>query len=86
MVVCLSVAQASTYVFLLEAGYRLHASAPIFKDVPQSTRFVDPVVQALVLTDIVIGLSVSALLLAIAIQLYKRRGSIDPNEPAAMAG
>jgi multicomponent Na+:H+ antiporter subunit C len=34
--------------------------------------------QALVLTDIVIGAAVTALLLAIAIQVQKRRGTLDP--------
>jgi multicomponent Na+:H+ antiporter subunit C len=41
---------------------------------------VDPVVQALVLTDIVVGATVSALLLAIALQLHKRRNTLDPEE------
>jgi multicomponent Na+:H+ antiporter subunit C len=39
---------------------------------------VDPVVQALVLTDIVVGATVSALLLGLALQLHKRKGSLDP--------
>jgi multicomponent Na+:H+ antiporter subunit C len=78
MVVCLTVVQASTYVLILAVGYRQGASAPIFKDLPSSTPAVDPVVHALVLTDIVVGATVSALLLAIAIQVHKRRGTLDP--------
>jgi multicomponent Na+:H+ antiporter subunit C len=39
---------------------------------------VDPVVQALVLTDIVVGATVSALLLALALQLHKKKDSLDP--------
>jgi multicomponent Na+:H+ antiporter subunit C len=34
--------------------------------------------QALALTDIVVGAAVTALLLAMAIQVFKRRGCIDP--------
>ena len=75
---CLSVVQASTYVLLLATGYARGAIAPIFYTHPPGTRAVDPVVQALVLTDIVIGGAVTALLLALALQLHKRRGTLDP--------
>ena len=78
MVVCLTVVQSSTYVLILAVGYRQGGSAPIFKDLPPGTPAVDPVVHALVLTDIVVGATVSALLLAIAIQVNKRRGTLDP--------
>ena len=40
---------------------------------------VDPVLQALVLTDVVVGAAVTALLLAFALQLYKRQGSLNPD-------
>ena len=75
---CLSVVQASTYVLLLASGYARGAVAPIFFSHPPGTRAVDPVLQALVLTDIVIGGAITALLLALALQLHKRRGTLDP--------
>jgi len=77
---CLSVVQSSTYVLLLAAGFRWGATAPIFYDHPPCTRAVDPVVQALVLTDIVVGAAVTALLLALALQLHRKRGTLDPDE------
>ncbi len=77
---CLSIVQSATYVLLLAVGYRHGAGAPIFYTHPPGTAAVDPVVQALVLTDIVIGATVTALLLALALQLHKRRGSLDPQE------
>ena len=80
---CLSVVQASTYVLLLAAGYRHGAPAPIFSSRPP-TLAVDPVLQALVLTDIVIGATVTALLLALVLQLHKRRGTIDPERVRPM--
>ena len=40
---------------LLSLGYRVGGSAPIFADKPPGSPAVDPVVQALVLTDIVVG-------------------------------
>ena len=75
---CLTVCQSSTYVLLLGIGYRRGAGPPIFYDHPPGSPAVDPVMQALVLTDIVIGAAVIALLLVIAIQVHKRRGTLDP--------
>ena len=81
---CLSVAQSSTYVLLISAGYRWGAGPPIFFEHPPGTLAVDPVVQALVLTDIVVGAAVTALLLALTLQVHKKRGSIDPEELQSM--
>jgi multicomponent Na+:H+ antiporter subunit C len=86
LILCLSVAQSSTYVLLLAIGYRRGATAPIFADVPRGTRVVDPVVQALVLTDVVVSVTVSALLLALALDLFKRRGTLDPDAVHALRG
>ena len=86
LVVCLGVAQASTYLLLLGIGYRHGATAPIFKDVPASTPVVDPVVQALTLTDVVVEATVSAVLLALAVQAHKRFGSADPNRLGELRG
>lgn len=77
---CLSVVQSSTYVLLLAVGYRQGAGPPIFYTHPPGTPAVDPVVQALVLTDIVIGATVSALLLSLVLQLHKQRGTLDPEQ------
>lgn len=72
LVICLSVAQASTYVLLLGIGYRVPGRAPIFSDLPPGTPVVDPVVQALTLTDVVVQATVTAVLLALAVQANKR--------------
>jgi multicomponent Na+:H+ antiporter subunit C len=84
LILCLSVAQSSTYVLLLAIGYRTAATAPIFKDVPLGTPAVDPVVQALTLTDVVVGVTVTALLLALAVQEHKRFGTLDPDRLRAL--
>jgi multicomponent Na+:H+ antiporter subunit C len=78
LVICLSVMQSSSYLLLLSVGYKSDASAPVFADVPLGTRAVDPVVQALTLTDVVVGTTVTALLLALAVQAHKRYGTVDP--------
>jgi multicomponent Na+:H+ antiporter subunit C len=77
---CLSVCQSGTYVLLLGIGFRWGAGAPVFFDHPPGTPAVDPVMQALVLTDIVVGAAVTALLLVIALQVHKQRGTIDPQQ------
>jgi len=86
LVVSLTVAQSSTYVLLLSIGYVNQGTAPIFADVPKGTRAVDPVVQALTLTDVVVSVTVASLLLALALQAQKRTGKTDPDEVAAMHG
>jgi multicomponent Na+:H+ antiporter subunit C len=80
LIISLSVAQSSTYLVLLAIGYRTGGAAPIFIDIPVGTKAVDPVVKALTLTDIVVGATVTALLLAIAVQAEKRFGTLDPDE------
>jgi multicomponent Na+:H+ antiporter subunit C len=80
LVLCLSVMQSASYLVLLSIGYKSHAVAPIFDTVPVGTRAVDPVVQALTLTDVVVGVTVTALLLALAVQAHKRYGTLDPEE------
>ena len=86
LIMCLSVTQSSTYVLILEVGYRLGATAPVFSDVLPTVRATDPVVQALSLTDIVVGATVTALLLAFALRVYKKRGTVDPRELHPMRG
>lgn len=79
-VLCLTVVQSSTYLILLGVGYRSGGKAPIVADIPAVERLVDPVVQVLVLTDIVIEATITALLLALVVQAHKRFGSVDPND------
>jgi len=86
LVVCLAVTQSSTYVLLLAIGYVDRGTAPVFADVPTGTRAVDPVVQALTLTDIVVSVTVAALLLALAIQVQRRNGTMNPDELNELRG
>ena len=86
LIICLIVVQSSTYVLLLAVGYVTGAVAPYFYDVPVHTPAVDPVVQALALTDVVVEGAVTALLLAFAIQAHKRFGTLDPQKLADLKG
>jgi multicomponent Na+:H+ antiporter subunit C len=75
---CLIVSQSSTYILLLVAGFRENSGAPVFYDVAPGTPSVDPVVQSLVLTDIVIGASVMALLLSFTLRQFRLTETVDP--------
>jgi multicomponent Na+:H+ antiporter subunit C len=86
LIVCLAVAQSSTYLLLLAIGFRTAATAPIFTDVPTDSPYVDPVVQALTLTDIVVAAAVTALLLVLAVQIKKHTGSVDPEDLRVLRG
>lgn len=79
LAVCLTVTQSSTYVLLLSIGYVKHGGAPIFKGVKLGTTAVDPVVHALTLTDIVVSVTVLALILALALDAHKEAGTVDPD-------
>src|ERR1700759_5730333 len=81
LVVCLSVAQSATDVMLLEIGYRTGGHAPVFVGLPAHPGpAVDAVMQALSLTDLVVGAAVTALLLALVVQVHKRAGTLDPDQ------
>jgi multicomponent Na+:H+ antiporter subunit C len=86
LAVCLTVTQSSTYVVLLAIGYRAGATAPIFKSNTTKTPAVDPVVQALTLTDVVVSVVIVALILALALDVHRRAGTVDPEEIRAMSG
>jgi multicomponent Na+:H+ antiporter subunit C len=86
LIICMTVVQSSTYVLLLGIGYRNSGVAPIFADIPLGTTAVDPVVQALTLVDVVVEATVTALLLALAVQAHKRFGSVDPDDLRPLKG
>jgi multicomponent Na+:H+ antiporter subunit C len=83
----LTIVQASTYVLLTVIGYRHGLPAPVFTDgVKPGTAAVDPVVQALMLTDVVVEATVVALLLAITVRIHRKTGTADPNRVDIMRG
>jgi multicomponent Na+:H+ antiporter subunit C len=76
MIIGFSIMDTGTHLIIVGLGYRNGAAAPILDSaVTPDTRFVDPIPSALVLTAIVIGLAVTALMLAYAVRLYSSRGS-----------
>ena len=85
-VICLAVLQSSTYVLLLGIGYRVGGAAPIFADIAPGKLTVDPVVQALMLTDVVVEAVVVALLLAMVVKAHEKSGSVSPEDLRTMRG
>lgn len=81
MIIAFSVANTGVNLVLVAIGYINGRTAPILDaTVPAAeaaTRIIDPVPQALVLTAIVIGVGVTALMLAYAYKLYMTNGSLD---------
>jgi multicomponent Na+:H+ antiporter subunit C len=86
LAVCLTVTQSSTYLLLVCVGYVHGGGAPIFKGIAPGTKSVDPVVQALSLTDIVVSVTVLALILALALDVFRDAGTVDPEEIAEFEG
>ncbi|HEX4227475.1 MAG TPA: cation:proton antiporter subunit C [Bryobacteraceae bacterium] len=86
LIMCVGVIQSSSYVLLLAIGYRVGGVAPVFVDIPANSRAVDPVVQALMLTDIVVEVAVTALLLGLAVQVHKRHGTLNPDRLTKISG
>jgi multicomponent Na+:H+ antiporter subunit C len=86
LAVCLTVTQSSSYVLLLAVGYVKHGNAPIFKGIEPGAKAVDPVVQALTLTDIVVSVVVVALILALALDAHRLSGTVDPDGISDVSG
>jgi len=86
LVICIGVIQSSSYVLLLAIGYRVGRVAPVFVDIPANTQAVDPIVQALMLTDIVVEVTVIAILLGLAVQIHKGHGTLNPDRLSKVSG
>jgi len=79
MVMGLSVVESGVNLLLVATGYIDGGIAPIFTNAP-SDKMVMPTVQAMTLTNIVIGIATTALLLSFIMVIYKKYGSADVND------
>ena len=81
MIVAFTVSNTGVNLVLVAVGYIRGRAAPIIDDsVPAAEaaqRMIDPLPQALVLTAIVIGVGITALMLAYAYKIYLVKGSLD---------
>ena len=84
MIIGFSLTDTGIHMVMVSIGYVTGGTAPIINDaVPIAdavNRVVDPVPSALVLTAIVIGLGVTAVMLAFAVRIYKARNTLNIDE------
>jgi len=85
MIVAFSVFDTGLNILIVALGYLSGRTAPIIDGKMVTTQniaqvAIDPVPQALVLTAIVIGFGVTALLLVFALKLHRQKKSLDINE------
>ena len=84
MIIGFSLLDTGIHMVMVSIGYVTGGTAPIINDaVPMAdaaSRIVDPVPSALVLTAIVIGLGVTAVMLSFAVRMYRARGTLMIDE------
>lgn len=81
IIIGFSIMDTGIHLLIVSIGYIKDRTAPIMdKAVESASRVVDPVPSALVLTAIVIGLAVTALMLTYAIKLFEIKGSLEIND------
>ena len=68
--IIIDIIDSAVNLLIISLGYRNGGSAPIFTNAPK-LNMVSPTPQALILTSIVIGLAVTALLLSLSVLIYK---------------
>jgi multisubunit Na+/H+ antiporter MnhC subunit len=86
IIIGLAIMEYSLNLFLALIGYVRGGTVPILSQDLKTSVFVDPLPQALVLTAIVIGLATTALLLAVAIRIYKKYHTFDIREIKRLKG
>jgi multicomponent Na+:H+ antiporter subunit C len=81
IIIGLSLVDSGIHIVMVSTGYITGGTAPIFDKALSATqaasRTVDPIPSALVVTAIVIGFSVTAVMLAYAIRLYEARKTLS---------
>ena len=77
-IIGLNIMDTAIYLFLAEKGYIKGRIAPIVVDGVQSVEaYINPIPSGLVLTGIVVSVSVSALMLALTVRLFRRYNTLD---------
>lgn len=90
MIVAFTLADTGANIVIVAIGYLRGRTAPILDQAVSAAdavqRVIDPLPQALVLTAIVIGLGVTALMLAFAYRLAVQKRSLDIADHAELNG
>jgi len=83
-----SMMDSAIYLFLASYGYIDGRIAPIIEDTSAAldvSSYVNPLPAGLVLTGIVVSVSVTAIMLALTVRLYRRYHTLDIDEIALLA-
>ena len=83
-----SMMDSAVYLFLASYGYIRGRVAPIIEDAAapvEVSAFVNPLPAGLVLTGIVVSVSVTAIMLALTVRLYRRYRTLDIDVIAQLA-
>ncbi len=90
MIIAFTIADSGVNLVIIAVGYMHGRTAPILDSAVAAAdavqRIIDPVPQALVLTAIVIGVGVTALMLAYVYRLYEKRRSLDIGDFTELKG
>ena len=84
MIISIAIAETGLQVAMIAIGYLNGRTAPILdaavSKIHAVQQVVDPVPQALVLTAIVIGVAVNALMLTFVIRIYQKKKTLNIRE------
>ena len=77
----LNIMDTGVFLFLASMGYIAGRKAPIVTDgVTDTAAYINPVPAGLVLTGIVVSVSVTAVMLALTVRLYRRYHTLELDE------
>ena len=80
-IIGLDIMDCAVYLFLAAKGYIAGRAAPIYVDgILDASHYINPIPAGLVLTGIVVSVSVSALLMALTICLYREYHTLELDE------
>jgi multicomponent Na+:H+ antiporter subunit C len=75
-VIGMNVFQSGIFLFFITSAYRVGGSPPILSG-GESTTYVSPLPHVLILTAIVVGVSLTAVALALIVRIYTEYGTLD---------
>lgn len=84
IIIGINIIEASLILLLVTIGYKPQGTAPIINS--NYEIIVDPIPQALALTAIVIGASITALMLFLTVKLNKKYNTLDVREIRRLKG
>ena len=80
-IIGLDIMDSAVYLFLAAKGYVAGRAAPIVADgILDASHYINPIPAGLVLTGIVVSVSVSALMMALTICLYRQYHTLNLDE------